>query len=88
MPDDNQANAPSDAVPRTARGLAFGRPQLRSRRTLDRRHPPKADAELDTILNRVKWVGPGPEPSEDEVMDLVNDEIHALRAERNEDAVR
>jgi hypothetical protein len=44
----------------------------------------KADADLDAILNRVKWVGPGPEPSEDEVMDLVNDEIHALRAERDE----
>ena len=66
MPDDDQANAPSDVS----------------------RVQPEAGDELDTILNRVKWVGPGPEPSEDEVMDLVNDEIHDLRAERNEDAVR
>ena len=48
----------------------------------------QAADDLDAILNRVKWVGPGPEPSEDEVMDLVNDEIHAVRAERDDDASR
>jgi AbrB family looped-hinge helix DNA binding protein len=40
--------------------------------------------DLSAILDRVKWVGPGPEPSEDEVMDTVVDEIHAMRAEHDQ----
>lgn len=39
----------------------------------------EADRQLDAILSRVKYVGPEPEPSEDEVMDLVVDEIRAAR---------
>ena len=41
-----------------------------------------ADRELDTILKRVRWVGPGPEPSEDEVQDMANDAVHEFRARR------
>jgi AbrB family looped-hinge helix DNA binding protein len=39
----------------------------------------EADRQLDDILSRVKYVGPEPEPSEDEVMDMVIEEIRALR---------
>jgi AbrB family looped-hinge helix DNA binding protein len=38
-----------------------------------------ADRQLDQILSRVKYIGPEPEPSEDEVMDMVVDEIRAVR---------
>jgi AbrB family looped-hinge helix DNA binding protein len=38
-----------------------------------------ADRQLDKILSRVKYVGPKPEPSEDEVMDMVVEEIRAVR---------
>jgi len=38
-----------------------------------------ADRQLDAILNRVQYVGPQPEPSEDEVMDIAVDEIRAAR---------
>jgi AbrB family looped-hinge helix DNA binding protein len=44
----------------------------------------KAWDDLSAILDRVKWVGPGPEPSEDEIMDTVVDEIHAMRAEHDQ----
>lgn len=40
----------------------------------------EADRRLDAILSRVKYVGPKPEPSEEEVMDMVVDEIRAVRA--------
>ena len=40
--------------------------------------------DLGAILDRVKWVGPGPEPSEDEIMDAVVDEIHAMRADHDQ----
>jgi AbrB family looped-hinge helix DNA binding protein len=33
------------------------------------------------IVNRPKWRGPGPEPDEDETMDVIVDEIHAMRSE-------
>ncbi len=39
----------------------------------------EADRQLDQILSRVKWIGPAPQPSDDELMELVVDEIHALR---------
>src|SRR5229473_334773 len=38
-----------------------------------------ADRQLDKILSRVEYIGPGPEPSEDEVMDMVVSEIRAVR---------
>src|SRR4051794_31493385 len=39
----------------------------------------EADRQLDAILSRVKYVGPEPEPSEDEVMDMIVEEIRAVR---------
>lgn len=39
----------------------------------------EADRQLDRILSRVKYTGPKPRPSEDKVMDMVADEIRALR---------
>src|SRR5690348_4273039 len=47
-----------------------------------------ADRELEAILSRVKYVGPEPEPSEEEVADLVNQEIHAIRIEHAKDGAR
>ena len=47
-----------------------------------------ADRELEAILSRVRYVGPEPEPSEDEVGDLVNREIHAIRAQHAKDGAR
>lgn len=41
----------------------------------------KAWNELKEILSRPKWIGPSPEPSDDELMELVVDEIHAMRRE-------
>ena len=43
----------------------------------------RAWASVMAIVREPKWIGPGPEPSEDELMDLIVDEIHALRAEKN-----
>ena len=43
----------------------------------------KAWDDLMTIVNRPKWVGPGPEPSEDELMETIVDEIHAVRAAKD-----
>jgi AbrB family looped-hinge helix DNA binding protein len=40
--------------------------------------------QLKAVIDRPKWVGPGPEPSEDELMATVVDELHAMRAERDE----
>ena len=39
----------------------------------------KAWEELIRIVKQPKWSGPGPEPSEDEVMDMVVGEIKAMR---------
>jgi AbrB family looped-hinge helix DNA binding protein len=39
----------------------------------------EADRRLDTILSRVQYVGPEPAPAEDEMMDMVVDEIRAVR---------
>lgn len=40
----------------------------------------EADRELDAILSRVKYIGPEPPPSEDEMMDMVADEVREVRA--------
>ena len=37
----------------------------------------ETDRQLDAILSRVKYAGPEPEPSEDEVMDMVVEEVRA-----------
>jgi AbrB family looped-hinge helix DNA binding protein len=39
-------------------------------------HPDEADRQLDQILGRVRYVGSEPEPSEDEVMEMVVEAIH------------
>ena len=39
----------------------------------------ETDRQLDAIISRVKYVGPEPEPSEDEVMEVVVNEIRAAR---------
>lgn len=36
------------------------------------------------IISRPKWQGPGPEPSEDETMEMVVDEIKRMRQEDRE----
>ena len=41
----------------------------------------QADQQLDEILSRVKYIGPQPPPSEDEVMDMVVDEIGRIAGE-------
>src|SRR4051794_26829871 len=43
----------------------------------------KAWDELQTIIDRPKWMGPGPEPSEDELTDEV---VKLIRAYRQENA--
>jgi len=40
--------------------------------------------QLFDAMNSVKYVGPEPEPSEDETMDMIVDEIHAMRSENDE----
>lgn len=40
--------------------------------------------DLMAIVERPKWRGPGPEPSEDETMEMIVDEIHAMRRENAE----
>jgi len=47
-----------------------------------------ADRQLGNILSRVKYTGPEPEPSEDEVMDMVVEEIRAVRAKHAESRSR
>jgi AbrB family looped-hinge helix DNA binding protein len=48
----------------------------------------KARAQLRAILTERKWRGPGPEPSEDEVMDEVVEAIRAFRAENAKSGAR
>jgi AbrB family looped-hinge helix DNA binding protein len=45
-------------------------------------------AKLMEIVNRPKWRGRAPKPSEDEVMEMVVDEIHAMRRENDEGSSR
>ena len=44
-----------------------------------------AGDELLRIINRPKWRGPGPEPSEEENLEMVVDEIKRMRRERQAD---
>jgi AbrB family looped-hinge helix DNA binding protein len=39
-----------------------------------------ADRQLEAILSRVRYIGPEPRLSEDELMDMVVEEIDSLRA--------
>jgi hypothetical protein len=39
----------------------------------------ETDRQLDAILSSVKYVGPEPEPSKDDVMDMVTKGIRAAR---------
>ena len=54
--------------------------QLRPVRVVDRA---AADRRLDEIGRQVKWVGPGTEPSDDELLEMVDDDIHAMRTEEH-----
>lgn len=40
--------------------------------------------DLAALLRERKWSGPGPEPSDDELLETADDEIHALRAEHDQ----
>jgi antitoxin MazE len=44
--------------------------------------------DLMQIVERPKWRGPGPEPSEDETMEMIVEEIHAMRRENDESGSR
>lgn len=46
--------------------------------TVDSQRAP--DRQLVEILAQVRYIGPEPPPSEDEVMDMVAHEIRAVRA--------
>ena len=48
----------------------------------------KAWDELMAIVDTPKWGGPGPEPSEDELMEMVVEEIHAMRNEHDDGGSR
>jgi len=51
--------------------------------TDENRNAGQADRQLDAILSRVSYIGPQPEPSEDEVMDMVVEAIHAVRVAKD-----
>ena len=44
----------------------------------------KAWDDLMAIINEPKWIGPGPEPSDDELLEMANEEIHAMRREHDQ----
>jgi hypothetical protein len=48
----------------------------------------QTDRQLDDILSRVRYIGPQPEPSEDAVMDMVLDQIRAVRAKQAKTRLR
>jgi AbrB family looped-hinge helix DNA binding protein len=58
-----------------------GKVELRPVAVIDRA---QADRRLEEILSRVKYVGPTPEPSEDELLDQVTEIIHEIRRENAE----
>lgn len=58
---------------------------LRPKAVIDRA---SAWNEIKEIVQEKKWVGPGPEPSEDELLAMIDDEIHRLRAETDEGGSR
>src|SRR3954451_2351478 len=41
----------------------------------------KAWDDLMAIIDEPKWRGPGPEPSDDELLAMADEEVHALRRE-------
>jgi hypothetical protein len=43
----------------------------------------KSAQQLDQILSRVRYIGPQPPPTEDELMDMVAEEIQAVRAQKH-----
>ena len=43
----------------------------------------KAWDDLAAILSRGKWVGPGPEPSDDELLEQADAAVHAQRADHD-----
>lgn len=62
------------------RASAVGGPDQRGDRTITADKDGKAGRQLDEILGRVKYVGPEPPPSENELMEIVLEEIQAVRA--------
>jgi AbrB family looped-hinge helix DNA binding protein len=48
----------------------------------------RARERLIEIISTPKWRGPGPQPSEDEVMEMVVEEIHTMRREDDESRSR
>ena len=40
----------------------------------------EADRQLGAILSRVKYIGPEPPPSEDEMMDIAAEEVRSVRS--------
>jgi hypothetical protein len=46
----------------------------------------EADRQLGEILHRIKYVGPQPEPTEDEIMDAAAREVRAVRAGQARDS--
>ncbi len=40
------------------------------------------------IVKQDKWIGPGPEPSDDELMEMVVEEIHQMRRRRDQGGPR
>lgn len=58
--------------------MVAGAVVLRPRAPVDRE---EAWTRLMRIVERPKWRGPGPEPGEDEFMEEVVEDIHAMRRE-------
>lgn len=58
-----------------------GEVRLRPVAVIDRQ---KAWDDLMTLIDEPKWRGPGPEPSDEEVLAMADDEIHALRREHDQ----
>src|SRR3954453_19903079 len=44
-------------------------------------HRTESWASPRPIIDEPKWRGPGPEPSDDELLELANEEVHAMRRE-------
>jgi bifunctional DNA-binding transcriptional regulator/antitoxin component of YhaV-PrlF toxin-antitoxin module len=57
--------------------VANGTATLKPVEVIDRA---EADRQLDAILSRVRYIGPEPRPSEDELMDMVVEVIDSLHA--------
>ncbi len=44
--------------------------------------------QVMAIVDRPKWQGPGPEPTDDELLEEAVEEIHAMRAEHDQSGSR